>query len=277
MYVVIVAILVKLVGTSISSAITKADEVGGTTTLNGAYVMDLSSSCSCCRSRSLSLRRSSVAVQPQLVPALKLLKGALQRARCTSRSRPNNCLRHHQKRIELVAECANESTRRNSRGNGSRRSGACAGGSRPCRHARAPRRAGRRFPCDGRIDLYALRLAGGQKFAADLRSITAPAVEPQYNYAVFLATACSYSMNRAVTSSSSGSRTRQSGTRPHTARSAPGLAMATTSSAARDATKKRADAHCDVLPRRSSRRNCLPGYTAVLPDLFGAINPERSP
>ncbi|SAK73453.1 TrbL/VirB6 plasmid conjugal transfer protein [Caballeronia pedi] len=42
MYVVIVAILVKLVGESISSAITKATQVGGTTTMNGAYVLDLS-------------------------------------------------------------------------------------------------------------------------------------------------------------------------------------------------------------------------------------------
>ncbi|SAK89543.1 TrbL/VirB6 plasmid conjugal transfer protein [Caballeronia glebae] len=42
MYVVIVAILVKLVGTSIESAITKATQVGGNTTLNGAYVLDLS-------------------------------------------------------------------------------------------------------------------------------------------------------------------------------------------------------------------------------------------
>ncbi|KXV16532.1 hypothetical protein CR51_01000 [Caballeronia megalochromosomata] len=42
MYVVVVAILVKLVGTSIESAIAKATQVGGNTTLNGAYVIDLS-------------------------------------------------------------------------------------------------------------------------------------------------------------------------------------------------------------------------------------------
>ncbi|WP_321794784.1 type IV secretion system protein [Caballeronia sp. J97] len=42
MYVVIVAILIKLVGNSITNAVTAATNVGGSTTVNGAYVFDLS-------------------------------------------------------------------------------------------------------------------------------------------------------------------------------------------------------------------------------------------
>jgi type IV secretory pathway VirB6-like protein len=42
MYVVIVAILIKLVGNSITNAVTAATNVGGNTTVNGAYVFDLS-------------------------------------------------------------------------------------------------------------------------------------------------------------------------------------------------------------------------------------------
>ncbi|TCK32548.1 TrbL/VirB6 plasmid conjugal transfer protein [Paraburkholderia sp. BL8N3] len=42
MYIVIVAILIKLVGTSITNAVTAATSVGGNTTVNGAYVFDLS-------------------------------------------------------------------------------------------------------------------------------------------------------------------------------------------------------------------------------------------
>jgi hypothetical protein len=42
MYVVIVSILIRLVGTSIASAVDKASHVGGSTTLNGAYVFNLS-------------------------------------------------------------------------------------------------------------------------------------------------------------------------------------------------------------------------------------------
>jgi hypothetical protein len=41
MYVVMVAVLLKLVGSAISTSVTKATAVGGTTTVNGAYVFDL--------------------------------------------------------------------------------------------------------------------------------------------------------------------------------------------------------------------------------------------
>jgi hypothetical protein len=41
MYTVVVAVLIKLVGTSISDAVSKATHVGGSTTVNGAYVFDL--------------------------------------------------------------------------------------------------------------------------------------------------------------------------------------------------------------------------------------------
>jgi hypothetical protein len=42
MYIVIVAILIKLVGNSITNAVIAATKVGGNTTVNGAYVFDLS-------------------------------------------------------------------------------------------------------------------------------------------------------------------------------------------------------------------------------------------
>jgi hypothetical protein len=41
MYVVMVAVLVKLVGTSISSALSNATRVGSSTQVSGAYVFDL--------------------------------------------------------------------------------------------------------------------------------------------------------------------------------------------------------------------------------------------
>jgi hypothetical protein len=41
MYTVVVAVLIKLVGSSITDAVKKATEVGGSTTVNGAYVLDL--------------------------------------------------------------------------------------------------------------------------------------------------------------------------------------------------------------------------------------------
>jgi hypothetical protein len=41
MYTVVVSVLIKLVGASITEAVAKATQVGGSTTVNGAYVFDL--------------------------------------------------------------------------------------------------------------------------------------------------------------------------------------------------------------------------------------------
>jgi len=125
---------------------------------------------------------------------------------------------------------------------------------------------------------YAMRLAGGQKFAADLTSDKRRRLEPQYNYAVFLAAACSlldepfrhFEMVRL------SDRTKWN--------PAAHGAFGTWIGTGQFAVERR------VTPLKNERMRTamfaqtvispelLCGFdTAVLDDLFNAINPERSP
>jgi conjugal transfer pilus assembly protein TraI len=125
---------------------------------------------------------------------------------------------------------------------------------------------------------YAMRLAGGQKFAADLTSDKRRRLEPQYNFAVFLAAACSlldepfrhFEMLRL------SDRTKWN--------PAAHGAFGTWIGTGQFAVERR------VTPLKNERMRTamfaqtvispelLSGFdTAVLDDLFNAINPERSP
>ncbi|SAL81678.1 Putative helicase [Caballeronia arvi] len=98
----------------------------------------------------------------------------------------------HQKRIELVRQCANESTDAEFARKWVAVLRRCANwfSSMPLTpelHCEP----GGAFRATIESTFYAMRLAGGQKFAADLTSDKRRKLEPQYNYAVFLAAACS--------------------------------------------------------------------------------------
>lgn len=98
----------------------------------------------------------------------------------------------HKKRIELVRQCANESTEAEFERKWLSVLRRCAAwfSSMPLTpelHAEP----GGAFRATIEATFYAMRLAGGQKFAADLTSEKRRRLEPQYIYAVFLAAACS--------------------------------------------------------------------------------------
>ncbi|MGF6649622.1 conjugal transfer pilus assembly protein TraI [Paraburkholderia youngii] len=98
----------------------------------------------------------------------------------------------HEKRIELVRQCANESTEAEFERKWLSVLRRCAAwfSSMPLTpelHAEP----GGAFRATIESTFYAMRLAGGQKFAADMTSDKRRRLEPQYIYAVFLAAACS--------------------------------------------------------------------------------------
>jgi conjugal transfer pilus assembly protein TraI len=99
----------------------------------------------------------------------------------------------HAKRIDLVRQCANEMRAEDFQRKWLAVLERCAGWFssaplRPEQHAEP----GGAFRGTVEIAFYAMRLAGGQKFAADLTSEKRRRLEPQYNYAVFLAAVCSW-------------------------------------------------------------------------------------
>lgn len=98
----------------------------------------------------------------------------------------------HQKRIELVRQCANETTETEFARKWLAVLRRCASwfSSMPLTPALHCEPGGA-FRATVESTFYAMRLAGGQKFAADLTSDKRRKLEPQYNYAVFLAAACS--------------------------------------------------------------------------------------
>ncbi|MCG7400617.1 MULTISPECIES: TraI domain-containing protein [Caballeronia] len=185
----------------------------------------------------------------------------------------------HLKRIELVRQCANESTETEFARKWLAVLRRCANwfSSMPLTpelHCEP----GGAFRATIESIFYAMRLAGGQKFAADLTSDKRRRLEPQYNYAVFLAAACSlldepfrhFEMVRL------SDRTKWN--------PAAHGAFGTWIGAGQFAVERR------VTPLKNERMRTamfaqtvispelLCGFdTAVLDDLFNAINPERSP
>ncbi|GGD94698.1 TraI domain-containing protein [Caballeronia grimmiae] len=185
----------------------------------------------------------------------------------------------HQKRIELVRQCANESTETEFARKWVSVLRRCANWFlsmplTPELHCEP----GGAFRATIESTFYAMRLAGGQKFAADLTSDKRRRLEPQYNYAVFLAAACSlldepfrhFEMVRL------SDRTKWN--------PAAHGAFGTWIGTGQFAVERR------VTPLKNERMRTamfaqtvimpelLSGFdTTVLDDLFNAINPERSP
>ena len=99
---------------------------------------------------------------------------------------------HHQRRVDLIAQCANEVSKAEFARKWMSVLDACAAwfSSLPL----SPdlyREPGGAFRCTVETAFYSMRLAGGQKFGTNLPSERRRRVEPQYNYAVFLASVCS--------------------------------------------------------------------------------------
>lgn len=185
----------------------------------------------------------------------------------------------HQKRVELVRQCANESTETEFARKWLSVLRRCASwfSSMPLTpelHCEP----GGAFRATIESTFYAMRLAGGQKFAADLTSDKRRRLEPQYNFAVFLAASCSlldepfrhFEMVRL------SDRTKWN--------PAAHGGFGTWVGVGQFAVERR------VTPLKAERMRTamfaqtiitpelLSGFdTAVLDDLFNAINPERSP
>jgi conjugal transfer pilus assembly protein TraI len=101
-------------------------------------------------------------------------------------------LLQHRKRIDLVRQCANEEHESEFERKWLSVLRRCAQwfSSLPLT-PELHREPGGAFRATVEIAFYAMRLAGGQKFAADLTSEKRRRLEPQYNYAVFLSAVCS--------------------------------------------------------------------------------------
>ncbi|MDR5826078.1 TraI domain-containing protein [Caballeronia sp. LZ043] len=185
----------------------------------------------------------------------------------------------HQKRIELVRQCANESAESEFARKWLSVLRRCAEWYSslpltPTLHCEP----GGAFRATIESTFYAMRLAGGQKFAADLTSEKRRKLEPQYNYAVFLAAACSLldepfrhfecirqSDRQTWNPAAHGPFGTWIGRRPYAVERRP-----TPLKAERMRTA--------MFGQTIITHELLEGLdTAVLSDLFNAINPERSP
>ncbi|MGF6851717.1 TraI domain-containing protein [Paraburkholderia sp. CI3] len=98
----------------------------------------------------------------------------------------------YQRRVDLIAQCANEASQSELNRKWLVMVRACAAwfSSLPL----SPdlyREPGGAFRATIETAFYAMRLAGGQKFGTNLPSEKRRRIEPQYNYAVFLAAVCS--------------------------------------------------------------------------------------
>ncbi|MEZ0606243.1 TraI domain-containing protein [Paraburkholderia sp. IW21] len=98
----------------------------------------------------------------------------------------------HQRRVDLIEQCANEAAKTEFQRKWLAILQRCAGwfSSMPL-NPEIYREPGGAFRCTVETAFYAMRLAGGQKFGTNLPSEKRRRIEPQYNYAVFLAAVCS--------------------------------------------------------------------------------------
>ncbi|WP_242680921.1 TraI domain-containing protein [Paraburkholderia hospita] len=185
----------------------------------------------------------------------------------------------HQKRIELVRQCANESTEAEFVRKWLSVLRRCAAwfSSMPLTpefHAEP----GGAFRASIESTFYAMRLAGGQKFAADMTSEKRRRLEPQYIYAVFLAAACSsldepcrhFEFSRASDNAQWNPAAHGAfgswigDVEYHVQRRAAPLKS--------ERMRTAMYAQTVIAPELLSGLD-----TAVLSDLFGAINPDKSP
>ena len=185
----------------------------------------------------------------------------------------------HDKRIELVRQCANESVQSEFDRKWLAVLRRCAAwfSSMPLT-PELHSEPGGAFRATVESTFYAMRLAGGQKFAADLTSEKRRRLEPQYNYAVFLAAACS-SLDepcRHFEFTRNSDRMQWS----PAAHGAFGewIGSGSYSIARRVTPLKSERMRTAMFAQMVVTPELLAGLdTAVLADLFGAINPEKTP
>lgn len=192
---------------------------------------------------------------------------------------PHALLATHQKRIELVRQCANESTQAEFDRKWLAVLERCAAWFSsipltPELHAEP----GGAFRATIESTFYAMRLAGGQKFAADMTSDKRRRLEPQYNYAVFLAAACSsldepcrhFEFTRA--SDRAQWNPAAHGGFGNWIGDSEYLVQRRVAPLKSERMRTAMFAQTVISPELLSGLD-----TAVLADLFGAINPEKSP
>lgn len=192
---------------------------------------------------------------------------------------PDALLATHQKRIELVRQCANESTQAEFDRKWLAVLQRCAAwfSSMPLTpelHAEP----GGAFRATIESTFYAMRLAGGQKFAADMTSDKRRRLEPQYIYAVFLAAACS-SLDEPCRHFDFTRASDRAQWNP-AAHGAFGSWIGGSEYLVqrRAAPLKSERMRTAMFAQTVISPELLSGLdTAVLADLFGAINPEKSP
>lgn len=192
---------------------------------------------------------------------------------------PAKLIATHQKRIELVRQCANEATQSEFERKWLSVLQRCAlwFSSMPLTpelHAEP----GGAFRSTIESTFYAMRLAGGQKFAADLTSDKRRRLEPQYIYAVFLAAACS-SLDEPCRHFEFIRMSDRAQWNP-AAHGAFGnwIGDADYLVARRAAPLKSERMRTAMYAQTVISPELLSDLdTAVLADLFGAINPEKSP
>jgi conjugal transfer pilus assembly protein TraI len=185
----------------------------------------------------------------------------------------------HPKRIELVRQCANESSEAEFERKWFSVLRRCAQwfSSMPLT-PELHREPGGAFRATVEAAFYAMRLAGGQKFAADLTSEKRRRLEPQYNYAVFLAAVCS-ALDEPFRHFEVTRLTDRSQWNPaaHGA-FAPWIESGEYTVHRRELPLKVERMRTAMFAQTVITQELLAGFdTPVLADLFGAINPERTP
>jgi conjugal transfer pilus assembly protein TraI len=184
-------------------------------------------------------------------------------------------LQQHERRVALIRQAANEAREDDYRTRWGDVLARCAAwfSSLPF----SPllyREPGGAFRCTVETAFYAMRLAGGQKFGTNLPSEKRRLIEPQYNHAVFLAAVCSgldepY-RHFVVVRDSDRAEWNPAG---HGALAA-WLAGSTYSLQRRAAPLPVERMRTALLAQNLIGQSLLAGYeTAVLSELFGAINP----
>jgi conjugal transfer pilus assembly protein TraI len=185
----------------------------------------------------------------------------------------------HEKRIELVRQCANESSQAEFERKWLSVLTRCAHwfSSMPLT-PEMHREPGGAFRATVESTFYAMRLAGGQKFAADLTSEKRRRLEPQYNYAVFLAAACSSLDEPCRHFEFTRLADRMAWSPAAHGGFGNWIGSGGYSIERRTVPLKNERMRTALFAQTVITPQLLAGLdTVVLADLFGAINPERSP
>ena len=188
-------------------------------------------------------------------------------------------LRLHSKRIELIRQCANESSETEFQRKWLSVLHRCAQWfSTVPLTPELHREPGGAFRATIETAFYALRLAGGQKFAADLTSDKRRRLEPQYNYGVFLSAVCSAldepCRHFVITRVSDHADWQPAGHGPL----GPWLGNVEYTVQRRPEAMKPERMRTATYAQVIVGRDLLEGLDApVLADMFGAINPDKVP